>query len=196
TGEVLGTVDRLSGEDVRLRILNNTYFDGDFDIRGLPDYREAVIYVDVNELTTNAYDLQELNLPPFEDSTHIVIPDNLFQLGQVYFNGKLTGFFDDLVAYGNFRTNLGNLATDISLKLDEKDQLSYKGKLETFSFDAGRFFEIERLGQVSFSAKVSGKGVEKETLQLQMDGKINRLHYNGYAYKQISIRGNITDSKF
>src|SRR5690606_38287235 len=50
TGEVLGTVDRLSGEDVRLRILNNTYFDGDFDIRGLPDYREAVIYVDVNEL--------------------------------------------------------------------------------------------------------------------------------------------------
>ena len=50
---------------------------------------------------------------------------------QVQLNGSFTGYIEDFVAYGNFKTDLGIITTDINLKIaDDPGNTPYSGKIK------------------------------------------------------------------
>ena len=63
SGRITGTIEELRGRNIELTYRDNTYLDCDFDFSGLPDIDNAFIHIGVNNLITNATDLEKINIP-------------------------------------------------------------------------------------------------------------------------------------
>lgn len=197
SGNIKGTVDKLKGRDMNLAFGENSLFKGDVDINGLPTIDETYIHLSIKKLITNKKDIDNIPLPPFNKGDMVKTPDNFRLLGQIRFAGTFTGFFNDFVAYGDFTTNLGKLSSDISLNFDSlSNKASYKGYLATYHFDAGKFFDVKELGNISLKANVKGSGFTKNELDATLRGEVKSVYYNRYNYKNINIEGHVSDRLF
>jgi hypothetical protein len=94
--------------------------DCDFDFSGLPEIKNAFIYIGVNNLKTNSSDLEHYNIP---GKSSFEIPEVVKKMGNIAFNGSFTGFINDFVAYGKIASEKGDMLIDVSLRL-KKNSLS------------------------------------------------------------------------
>jgi hypothetical protein len=196
-GNVRGTVENLKGKDISLAFGDHTRFRGDVNIKGLPVVEETYLHLAINQLTTTKKDLERIPLPPFKEGKNIQTPDNINLLGLIRFTGDFSGFFNDFVAYGDFKTNLGMFSSDIALKYDNNSgKTRYEGKLTTHYFDVGKFLDVREIGSVSLSAQVSGKGFTKEELNASLKGQVKHFDFNRYHYKNIDVEGKIANRLF
>ena len=131
SGKVSGKISDLKGKDMDIKLAANTEFIGDVALTGLPHIDETVIYLDVEELTTNYFDLKGIPITPFEEHKKLNVHPSIAKLGHMKFSGTFTGLYNDFYAYGDFSSALGNLSSDLSVSHDEKkDKEVYKGKLK------------------------------------------------------------------
>lgn len=195
SGKINGSVSNLSGKKMKLHFLDKSYFYGDFDIRGLPLLEETSIYLNVVELKSTASDMEKIPLPPFTEKQYLKLPENFYKLGEIYFTGNFAGFYNDLVAYGNFYTDLGNLKTDISLK-EKNAVFKYKGNVASKGFHLGKFMDINHLSRISMDMQVDGNGFDRNNIEISVDGKVNKLGVDRYTYKNIDVKGKLANKKF
>ena len=127
SGKVLGTVSELRGRNIKLSYRNSTSLDCDFDFSGLPNIENTFIYIGVNSLKTNASDIEKFRI---KGKSAFVIPQAVYKLGNISFNGSFTGFTTDFVTYGEIRTSQGNIRTDISLRPEKSKKYKIKGLLK------------------------------------------------------------------
>lgn len=189
-GNVKGTIDNLAGKNIIIKS-GNTIVDGDISLKGLPDIYTTFIDFKANDLQTNYSDL--ITLVP---SLRNIRQPQLRQLGNIHYKGNFTGFIRDFVAYGNIRTNLGNLNADINMKLPDNQVPIYSGKISSAGFQVGRFFNNSKLGLVIFDGKVKGSGFTVKTLNADFDGQIHSLEFSGYPYQNITVNGTFVKSLF
>ena len=190
-GQVKGTVDALNAHDLELWAGDKTYVNGNISIIGLPNITETLINVEANELRTTYADA--INFIP---SLRSVTSPNLRQLQYVRFKGTYTGFINDFVTYGTVQTALGTLNTDLNMKLPQKGDPTYSGKISTNGFQLGRFLNNSQLGIVDFHGKVKGSGFNWKTLDMDIDGVINRFTFGNYTYQNIKAKGILSNRKF
>lgn len=197
SGKVSGRIDDLKGKDMDIRFGKNTHFIGDFTLTGLPHIDETLIYLNVDDLSTNYADLSQIPLPPFNKHKTLDVPKNIQMLGNISFKGTFTGLYTDFYSYGTFNSALGQISTDIAVKHDyEKEKESYKGKIKSNQFDFGKFLGAPILGKASVDAVIDGEGFTIEDLKAKLEGKINSLDFNKYNYKNIAIEGEIAKQVF
>ncbi|MEJ7912740.1 MAG: hypothetical protein WKF70_06275, partial [Chitinophagaceae bacterium] len=191
SGVIKGTVDDLTGEDVRINAGMSTSFRGDFTINGLPAINATYINVTARDLRTNYPDALA-----FAPALRKLRTPNLGKLGAIRFNGNYTGFVNDFVTYGTIQTALGTIRSDINMKLPANGQPIYSGSLSTAGFQLGAFLNNRELGVISFSGVVKGRGFNPNTLDATVDTKINRLTYGNYTYQNIGAKGRISNKTF
>ena len=190
-GEVRGTVANLKARNLELQFNDNSRFKGNIDMEGLPFIEQTFIQLDIEELTTNKQELEEIPIPPFDGSSFVKLPDNIAYLGQVTYSGDFTGFISDFVTYGTVTTAIGNIRTDISLKEDKQlNDYQYAGTINLEKFDLGSFYQSSVLGPVSCLINVQGKGLELKNVNATFDGTISELNANNYTYHNITASGN------
>lgn len=81
SGEISGKINNLRGKDMNIFLHNtSTQFVGDIKLTGLPKIEETLIYLNVEQLKTNYYDLKKLAIPPFEKSQTLDVPVNIAKL--------------------------------------------------------------------------------------------------------------------
>ena len=189
-GDAKGTIDNFSAQKMKIRT-GASYIDGDIAMRGLPDINSTFIDFKSNVLRTNYSELVGI-APQLRSVTMPAIS----KLGQISFSGYFTGFINDFVSYGNFNTSLGNLVTDINMKLPEGKDASYSGKISSNGFNIGAFLNNAQLGNVALSASVSGIGFNVNRLKAKVDGDIKRIDWNNYTYQNIKINGDFEKKLF
>ncbi|NUM51285.1 MAG: translocation/assembly module TamB [Flavobacteriales bacterium] len=195
--KIKGTIDNFKMRQLNATFHSGTHVKGNLDMKGLPDENNTYLYFDVKELEANKKSIEKMYFLFGEDSM-FTIPDNFYHLGNLKYKGILSGFFNDVVAYGDFQTNLGVLRTDISLKYDNlRNKTSYSGRLRTQGFNAGNFFYLSPdLGNVALDAKINGEGFTLETIDCHFDGTVFSFELLGYNYKNIVVNGNLKNQKF
>lgn len=197
TGNAKGTISNLRGNDLALIIDGQTTLYCDASVRGLPEIEETYMRIKVKELITNKEQLDRIPIPPFNQHEFVHTTDNFKWLGQIKFKGEVSGFYNDFVAYGNFRTDLGSFFSDLSLKFNTKDGIpAYKGQISMNNFNIGRFLQIKEFGQTSLNAEISGKGFSENDLKASLRGNINNIYINNYNYKNIKVDGDIANNLF
>lgn len=198
SGKISGKINDLRGKKMNILLANTaTQFIGDIKLTGLPKIDETVIYLNIEQLKTNYYDLKQLAMPPFETSQTLDVPSNIAKLGNMKFKGTFTGLYNDFYAYGNFSSALGNLSTDLAVNHDEKKNKEfYKGKLKSTAFDFGAFFGTDIIGKATANVTIDGSGLTLEKIAAGLKGTINSLEFNNYTYKNIAIEGNIAKQIF
>lgn len=197
SGKVRGYVSDLNLSDFNLRYGNHTAFKGNLTLSGLPDMASVYVHLDAKQITTHYNDLITIPSYPFSEGNVISIPDQIKPLGLISYKGKFDGFLNDFIAYGSFKTALGTAVTDLRVKLGKKtDDIAYSGSLKTVNFNLGALLGVKDLSQLSLNTSIKGKGLSLKSLDVDMEGKIVNLHYNGYDYKDILLNGSIEQKVF
>jgi len=196
-GQFRGKVSNLRGRNVDIKFGKFTHFNGGFTSMGLPDIDNTFINFNANILTTTISELNTFKLPSKDASSTLNIPAELYKLGFVTFTGNYTGFINDFVANGSFKTNLGLIKSDISLKTNKNNTLLYNGYLAVNQFNLGAILDMQaQLGKISFDFMIKGEGIDLDNADVTLNGKISSLEYNNYAYKNIDISGDLFKKRF
>ncbi|MBP5474227.1 MAG: hypothetical protein J6X92_05675, partial [Bacteroidales bacterium] len=176
-GKFHGTVAELRGRDINFSFGQQTYLDLDIDISGLPKINDSYLYLSIDKLTTNATDIDRITsrLPK-----EITLPEIVYNLGTISIDGKYTGFFTDFVAYGNIKSQFGNLNTDISVIPDTTNILAISGLVRADTFNIGYLTKNEDLlGIVSFNADIDGQiNTHRGVFSGKLDGIIDSIDIN------------------
>jgi hypothetical protein len=191
SGKILGTISELRGRNIKLSYRKFTSLDCDFDFSGLPRLENAYLYIGVNSLRTNAKDLDNLYIP---GKGPLVIPEAIKKLGNIAFNGSFTGFTTDFVTYGEIRTSLGNIRTDISLRPGESKKYMVKGLIKGSDINLGELTgNSDFFGNLSMQANVDGYAYSLAKFAGNLTGKIDSIEINKYLYRNISLNGSFTE---
>ncbi|MES2652852.1 MAG: translocation/assembly module TamB domain-containing protein [Bacteroidota bacterium] len=194
-GQVSGYVNNLKAKRLSIKAGKATHIKGDFALKGLPDWDQTFIDMKIEMAGTNKKDLDailiDLTGKPLDNSLNII---NKF--GNVNFNGSFTGFQNDFIAYGEFKTKLGRIKSDVNMKIDKKGIPSYIGNVKTFDFNLGELIEEKTLGKITSELYVKGKGTEIKELTEQLKGNITYIDFNDYRYRNVKINGTFDKKLF
>ena len=186
SGLARGTVDDLFGSEMTIQAGNNTYLNGDISLTGLPDINKTFIDFKANSFRTTYGDAAT-----FVPAIRKITMPNLKSISYLDFNGSFTGFIKDFVTYGTIRTNLGTITSDLNMKLPDGKQPFYSGSIASQDFKLGVFVNDPKIGTISFSGQVKGRGFNWNTISADMDGDIKHLVYNNYRYENIKAKGTL-----
>jgi hypothetical protein len=191
SGKVSGTISELRGRNIRLSYGDHTNLDCNFDFSGLPKIENAFIYIGVNRLSTNAKDLEKIDIP---GKGNIIVPEVLYKLGNISFDGSFTGFTTDFVTYGKFQTSHGNISTDISLRPEQSNKYRIKGLLTGSNINLGELTgKPEFLGKLSIQSNVDGYAYSLKKFAANLTGRIDSIEVNKYIYRNIALNGYFTE---
>jgi hypothetical protein len=195
-GKFTGKVTNIYGKNFGVKYGENTTFNGDVRMNGLPYFNTTFIHADIKKLQTKATDVGAFTLPG--NMEQIPVPDLLTKMEVVNIQGKFTGFPNDFVSRATIESKLGSIKTDLVLKSLEPDgQPSYKGSILATSLEAGTLFSAKpMLGRTTFYLNVNGTGFNPDSMDISAKGVIHSLVFNGYNYRKIKLDGNLKNRVF
>ena len=194
-GQISGYVNNLKAKKLSIKAGKATHIKGDFALKGLPNWDQTFINMKIEMAGTNKKDLDAiltgLTGKPLDKSLDII---NKF--GNVNFNGSFTGLQNDFIAYGEFKTKLGRIKSDVNIKIDSKGTTSYLGNVKTYDFNLGELLNEKTLGKITSELYVKGKGTEVKELTEQLKGNITYIDFNNYRYRNVKINGTFDKKLF
>lgn len=194
-GKVSGYVNDLKAKGLIIQSGQATYVKGDFSIKGLPLIKQTLMDLNFEQVSTNKQDIDFI-LARAIGSKKSIIPEFANKLGTVNFKGRFTGFINDFISFGEFKTKAGRLVTDINMKIGKNSVPTYNGTIKAFDFNLGDVLGRSDLGRTTLSATISGKGFKFNSLQEKIKSDIKYFDYNGYRYSNIDVDGSFINKIF
>ncbi len=190
-GRLRGPIDKLRGQNIRLALSDGSLLEGNFNTRNLTRPNEEVVNFELDRLRTRMQTLRQL-IPNFNP------PVNFNRLGRLDFSGRFDGFFQDFVAYGDLRTDIGRAELDMRMNLKPgQRRATYSGSLSVNQFDLGAWTANPNFGLVSFRSSVNdGRGLVAETASADVTGTIDLFTFKNYPYQNAQIAGRLNDNFF
>ncbi|RYE28443.1 MAG: hypothetical protein EOP42_16830 [Sphingobacteriaceae bacterium] len=193
-GLIKGKVDRLKAKNLQVQAGQATYIKGNFDFKGLPDWEQTLMELDIEQVATNKKDL-DLLYQNFTGKRSTAIPAMVQKFGNVSFSGQFTGFQNDFVAYGSFKTRLGKFSSDVNMKI-KGDVPRYSGTIKAYDFDFGSLLDNKTLNRATLSADIKGAGFDLKDLNGKLNAKITYLDFNKYRYRNLAVNGDFKKKNF
>jgi hypothetical protein len=183
SGEIEGTVDDLTSEELLVRFGEKSALFGQFKIDGLPNIDSTFFELSLKNSVLNSKDLS----PYISEEARKEI--NKFR--DVRFDTDFSGYLSYFTANGNFRTGIGDIIGRLSFKT-EKNNPTFTGRLQLNNLDIGVLLEdTEKFQKVSLTGQIRGTGLTLETALLQVNANIKSAGINGYNYANI-----VTDATY
>lgn len=168
---------------------NHFYLRGDISFQDLAHPSDAYVFANLSHLYADHDGISFLiqNLEGKKQDTSL---SKLENLGTVSFRGELSGYFTDLVTYGQLRTDLGTVKTDVKITSDkERGFWAYSGEIATENFDLGTLLANEKLGNITFNLDVNGTHIRHQYPQIILKGLVASIDYSQYSYQNITLDG-------
>ncbi|MGB4401055.1 MAG: translocation/assembly module TamB, partial [Daejeonella sp.] len=194
-GQATGFINDMKAKNFAVRSGQATYLKGDFNIKGLPDIKNTMLDLKIDQFSTNKKDL-DLIIARATGSNKSLIPPIASKFGNINFKGRFTGFTNDFIAYGEIKTKLGRVVTDLNMKINGKGYPTYSGVVKAYDFNLGELLDRADLGRTTLTANISGSGFNFNTLQERVKGDIKYFDYNGYRYSNINVNGSFINKLF
>lgn len=182
-----GKINAFLLEDVDIYLGDRSHLHGTIEMTGLPNFEETLMDMQFDNSELIAQELQKYI--PNEEASEL-----LEKMGEIKFKGFLTGFANNFVAEGIFKTNVGIVQSDI--KLDLRGLPKYSGELQAKGFELGEVFETPLLGKIDFDGKIKGEGFSPEQANFSLDAKIFQVEVYNYNYQDIRVDGTFGRKQF
>lgn len=165
-----------------------------FNIIGLPDISNTFVFLDIERLKTNASDISKI-FDKLTSSDYVWSDGPIGKLGKINFTGNISGFFTDLVAYGDCQTDLGSISTDLGIKINNR--INFSGRVKTHQFNIGKLIDSEKsLGNIGLNISINGSHKTSKDFFAYLDGTIDSVTINQYQYHKIDLNGLFANQKF
>lgn len=191
TSYIKGTLDNIVGTNMSVRTNNSSSsFTGNIALTGLPNMNNLYIDAHQIQLKTSYTDIVKI-APTLKKLTQ----PNISALGNVQYKGNFYGYIHSFTALGFLETAIGNVQTDINIKLQKGNIAFYQGKLGLQYFNLGTFIRNNDLNFINGEVTLNGQGVGKNATA-NLTTQLQRLDYNGYAYTNISANGQLSNNNY
>lgn len=189
SGRFNGTVNNLKGKNIVLSFQKKTYLEADLHLTGLPDLRHTFIYHNIKSFSTTYDDLLAADLGFFTKQA-IHIPEQIQRVGLIKYKGNFTGFIDDFVAYGQLKTDAGNVFSDIAIVSDSAGGIRFNGNITTTALQMGHLFNTgNNYNNLSMTVKIKGVLTRDNSIDALVEGKVLSVSFYDYLYSDIHVNG-------
>lgn len=194
SGKIDGKISNFKIREFNLNYGAKTKLIAELDLDGLPLINETFIFGDVKTLQTSYTDLQDL-ISQLQGKPYR-LPEAVKQMRNFRYQGKITGFFSNLVAFGNLNTDVGSISTDLLLLAEDNFKTySFKGTVKSNNIALGKVLNNKNLGDIAFN--ISSTGTNKSgKFRGDIKGNVKQLKFAGYEYQDISLDGKFSEKDF
>ena len=113
------------------------------------------------------------------------LPQELKRLGDISVNGTLDRNMQGTLSMtGNIQAGGGS--TDLQFSMDHQQQFS--GHIEANELNLRQLLDNEQFGSMTASLSLNGS-LNRETPDINADGTVHKIDYNGYTYQNITLNG-------
>lgn len=187
TGELSGTLDSLSFDNLTVCYDGNTVLEGSVNAVGLPDLSNPYLRANLTNVHTNAARIQDF-LSRFYQRP-IRLPAMLHRLGDIHYRGLAEGHLHDLTLHGAFRTAVGSITTDGSFRSDSLfEHMHYDARVVGRKLRLGRVMADPKLGTATIDVASLGR-IDNREARGDINANVRELTYNHYTYNDLTVNG-------
>ncbi len=187
-----GSIANLNIRNANIAYGRNTLFKGGLALNGLPDIDQTFLRFKVKKAVVTNSDVASFYLP---GKQHIPTNTLFNKLGKIVIKGRFTGFYYDFVSKASFNTNLGMIATDISLQPESRgEKIKYSGKLKAERFDLGELLGTDYIGKLNMQGQIDGVGLSEDA-KAEYNIDFQSIELTNYNYQKMSVIGEIENRK-
>lgn len=184
-----GTLNQIECRALKIHASGDLQLQGNLSLQDISQADEAYLFGNLSNLQLSRTGMEYLvrNLSKNYSGT----PPILKRIGNLSFHGEVSGYFNDLVTYGVFHTDLGSFKTDLKLSNDkENSKMVYSGTIQTDGFEIGKLLDkTETFGKSAFYIRLNGIQRPNEWPDIETKGIISSLEYSKYQYENIVLDG-------
>ena len=173
-------------------------FAGNMELNNITkEGEELYLFGQVKSLNITTEGLKKLS-NNFKD-LNITIPEPVMNIGEFNFTGEISGFTDNLVAFGNLSSPIGAVQMDMLVGRTSKQDttMHLKGNISSSDLRISSLFEEGNpLGKVRFSAEIDYKQTTKKKFFGTINAQINEIDFRGYNYENIYLSGKFKDNEY
>ena len=137
SGVLDGRSDSLSVRQMEIRYNGQTILEGDIAAIGLTKTENPYLRANLTDLRASAAQVQDF-LSQFYGRP-VKLPAEVHRLGTIHYRGLAEGELREMTLHGAFRTALGTITTDGTLRSDSTfDHMEYDARVEGRNFRLGR----------------------------------------------------------
>lgn len=198
SGEVSGPIANLRSKSLQFTSESGqTYVDLAVKMNGLPDIRETMSIVKINNCYTTSNDISQI-IASINGTSKSSFFDNMAPFIRYDFKGGVTGLPDDIVVHGVLSSSIGKVMLDVLLKNEkEKNGFLIDGHIRTDRFNVGKLLSNKLLGELTMETSIYALLRKGGGVDLSIDSiRINKLGLNGYDYSNIYARGEYRNKDF
>lgn len=189
-----GTISDFSAQDFHVGYGRSTQFVGDVDVKGLPGIDTTIFKLNIDNLTTNQYDISHTRIAPFSGENFVSLPSILQNITNYKYSGLFSGTIYDLQTKGILSTNVGKINTDVQLKRTNVSDCS--GTISFEDFDVSALLPDASIGSVSGSLSANGSFNNDSLIVADVESTIDKFEFNDYSYSNIAINGKLSAHRF
>ena len=195
SAKIDGTLDDLKATNLNAKYGNTLSISANVEALGLPDIKKTYFKGAINHIHFDRASVQDIianvSKQPF------VLPAEIGNLGLCQYSGDISGYISNLVLYGNLLSNIGNVKTDVNLKIrDNFNLFLINGRIGSNHLQLNKLLPESGLNNISFNSNSQIKLSTKEPLSAKTKIDIQTFGFNNYNYKNIEIDGEITPTMF
>lgn len=197
SAEASGYVNDIDLKRLTLKYSDKMLFVGKMNLKKITHPEEAYLFGQVSKLYITTEGLSGL-INNFNKQP-ITLPAPLVNLGTINFTGEISGFFDNLVAFGKLSSAIGSLQTDMIFGSNkEKEIAAYlKGHIATSDLRIQELFkEGNPYGNVRFDIGLDAFRPVGGAFAGRIEASVKEFDFKGYKYENILLSGNFKKNGF
>lgn len=190
SAEAAGYINNINLKRLSLNYSNKIEFLGRMELKGITTPEDTYLYGQVTRMQiTNAGIKGIVN--NFSEKP-VNLPEPVNHLGTLHFNGDISGFLDNLVAYGKLSSDIGTIETDLNFGHDKNKQIGtfVKGHIGSSDLNIKKLFkEGNPYGNARFSINIDALRPVNGHFSGQIEANILNFDYLNYNYKNLLFSG-------
>ncbi len=188
SAKIDGTVDNIKATNLRATYGNTLSISADIDAMGLPDIKNTYFKGSINHIRFDKASVQDVianvSKHPF------ILPKEISNLGTCQYSGDISGYTSNLVLYGSLNTAIGNIKTDVNLKIRNNFNLFLiNGRIGSKQLKLGKLLPNSGLNNISFDSNSDISIGTNQPLRANTNINIHNFGFRNYNYKDIDING-------
>jgi hypothetical protein len=193
-GNLEGTINSFDLNKLKLYSKKGIKIEGDLSfVNAVSQERGFVFEGNLKTLSATYQNLKNI-LPNVLGNN---LPSEFNKLGVFDLKGYIRVTPDQIQAEIEIKSQIGSAISDLQItNIDNIDYAVYDGVIQLTDFNIGTFFNNPLFGTISLKGKVKGSGFKLDNINTAFNGKISKIKFKGYPYKNIVANGQYQNNKF
>ncbi len=197
SAEASGYINDIDLKRLTLSYSNKMLFNGKMNLRGINHPEEAYIFGEISRMYITNEGISSLVNNFYENP--LDLPPEIRNLGNIGFTGEISGFFDNLVAYGRLQSDIGTIQTDILFGNNKEKNIAafVSGHIRTSDLDIDRLMGGDTsFGIGKFDIHINASRPADSSFSGTINARVADFDFNEYRYSNILLSGRFSQNSF